>query len=255
VSDAELIQQLDGELSRAAQEQLEARLAGAPDAAARCELLRRRSARLSEMLGAIDPAEAQIQASNLSARSTVLQQAGSRPATSWPLQAAAAIALLLGVLFIVPPVRAWMIERARDIGHVLGFDSAEPSRTPVVPQTAPREADVSIDFAVETDTMDVFAAPRAGHIILRRTAASNATAEAVGATGADLMFLPGGLRIEGPDSPDAEYILTLPARAAAIRLRRPDGKRTLHVVPPAGTQTRIDLSRPAFPPPRPDPQD
>jgi anti-sigma factor RsiW len=246
VSDAELIQELDGELSQAARTELGARLSNSAEVAARLELLRRRTARFSELLGTIDPAEARVQASRRNARVEVVRQARSPRLSRYRplLQVAAAIALLLGVLFIVPPVRAWMIDRVRDLAGALGFESPATSReSPVVPQAAPREADVTITFALESDTLDVFAAQRAGRIILRRTTASSATAEAAGVSGTELVFLPGRLRIEGPSSPDAEYILTLPPRAAAIRLHRPDGTSVMHPVPAHGTENRIDLAQ------------
>jgi anti-sigma factor RsiW len=245
VSDAELIQELDGELSQVARTELGARLSNSAEVAARLELLRRRTARFSELLGAIDPAEARVQASRRNARAQVRQARSPGSSRFRPLlQVAAAIALILGVLFIVPPVRAWMIDRVRDLAGALGFESpATSAEIPAAPQAAPRDADVSITFALESDTLDVFAAQRAGRIILRRTTASSATAEAVGVSGTELVFLPGRLRIEGPSAPDAEYILTLPARAVAIRLRRSDGSSTTHMVPDARAETRIELAR------------
>ncbi|HEY8469803.1 MAG TPA: hypothetical protein VIL18_09175 [Longimicrobiales bacterium] len=250
VTDAELVRYLDGEIEGAPRTALEARIAAAPDAAARLDMLRRRSTRLSALLAELDPSAEEVQQSAAAIRPAV--EAGAQASRGWPwgpaaLRWAAAVALLLGASAAVPPARAWMIERVRDAAEALGLLDAAPEPAVEAPtvgaQDAPQAMSVRVTFEVRADTFEIEAPPR-GRLIVRRGAGSTGSAESTDATGVNLVVLPAGLRIEGATTDDARYDVVLPPSVAAVRVRAGAGAATLHALPPAGEELRIDLARP-----------
>lgn len=205
MTDADLIRYLDGEPHGDVSAEANARL----------DLMRRRTERLSSFLAELDPGEAQTQASAAAIRPLMTRRIRNTPAI---LKIAAAIVLLLGLAWAVPPARAWMLERGRAVAEALGF-VARPSTpaahapAPSVPETAA----VRVSFAVSTDTFDIAATPAAGQLVIRHNSETLGTAEAVGAPGSSFTILR-GLRIEGPASAAATYTITLPAHVIAVRV-------------------------------------
>jgi hypothetical protein len=228
-TDADLIRQLDGEphgkVSAEARERL--------------ELLRRRSERVSRYLAELGPSQAQTQASADAIRPLMTRNAKAMPAV---LKIAAAIVLLLGLTWAVPPARAWMLERARAIGGGLGFVSKAPApaAAPDLPATSdvPESAAVRISFPVTADTFEIAGTPTAGLLIVQRNSETLGTAEAVAAPEAGFTVAR-GLRIEGGAYAQARYTVTLPARVVAVRVR---GR--VYSLPPMGDELRLDLARP-----------
>jgi len=250
VTDAELVRYLDGEIEGAPRAALEARIAAAPDTAARLDTLRRRSARLSALLAELDPSAADVQQSAEAIRPATA--AGARPSRGWlpgpaSLRWAAAVALLLGAALAVPPARAWMVERARDAAEALGLLDTAPEPAVEAPTGAAPDAiqaaPVRVTFEVRADTFEIEAPPR-GRLIVRRGAGPTGSAESAGAPGVDLVVLPTGLRIEGTTTDDARYDVALPASVAAVRVRAGAGAALLRALPAAGEELRIDLARP-----------
>ena len=249
MTDAELVRYLDGEIEGGPRAALEARIAAAPGAAARLEALRRRSTRLATLLAELDPPATQVNESAAAIRPVVA--AGVAPARAWPpgpapLRWAAAIALLLAAAFTVPPARAWMIERARDVAEALGLAAASPEAAPDAPAgsaaDAAQAASLSVTFAVSADTFEI-QAPARGRLTVRRGAGAAGSAASAGTPGGDLVVLPAGLRIEGTTTRDARYEVTLPASVAAVRVRVGAGAATVHALPAAGAALVIDLAR------------
>ena len=250
MTDAELVRYLDGEIVGAPRAALEARIAAAPEAAARLEALRRRSARLSALLTDLDPSAEAVRQSAAAIRPTV--HVGGRPFRGWlsvpaPLRWAAMIALLLVGALAVPPARAWMVERVRDAAQALGLLDSAPEPAVEAPtagaQDAPQAASVRVTFEVRADTFEIEAPPR-GQLIVRRGADATGSAESAGAPGVNLVVLPAGLRIEGATTDDARYDVVLPPSIAAVRVRAGAGAPMLRALPPAGEELRIDLARP-----------
>jgi hypothetical protein len=206
MTDADLIRYLDGEPHGDIARETRARL----------DLWRRRTERLSSFLGELDPSEAQTQASAAAVRPLMARRMRSTPAI---LKIAAAIVLLLGLALVVPPARAWMLERGRTVAEALGL-VARPS-TPAAPTpapSAPETAAVRVSFPVSLDTFDIAATPATGQLIVRHNSETLGTAEAVGAPGSSFTVLR-GLRIEGGSSTQAIYTITLPAHVIAVRVR------------------------------------
>ncbi|HEX7090624.1 MAG TPA: hypothetical protein VF192_10860, partial [Longimicrobiales bacterium] len=244
MTDAELVRYLDGEIEGAPRAALEARIAAAPDAAARLDTLRRRSARLSALLADLDPPLEEVQQSAAAIRPMVA--AGAARARGWLpgpalLRWAAAVALLLGAALAVPPARAWMIQRVRDAAEALGLLDTAPEPAVETPAGAAPDAlqaaSVRVTFEVHVDTFEIEAPPR-GRLVVHRGPRASGSAEAAGVPGVAFVVLPTGLRIEGPATDDARYDVALPASVAAVRIRAGDAT-LLHALPPAGEELRI----------------
>src|SRR5262245_21324665 len=102
------------------------------------ELIRRRSERLSTLLRELTPSAEQVPASAQAMRPEVERAATrARVFNMTPaLKAAAIIVLLLATAFAVPPVRAWMAERAAAVAQALGLRESTPAPAPT-PSPAP----------------------------------------------------------------------------------------------------------------------
>jgi len=206
MTDADLIRYLDGEPHGDLPAEANARL----------DLLRRRTERLSSLLAELGPSDAQTRASAAAIRPFTMRRVRQAPGL---LKIAAAIVLLLGLAWMVPPARAWMRERGRSVAEALGFvASVSVPTTPTPAASAPETAAVRISFPVSADTFDITATPAAGQLIVSRSSETLGTAEAVGAPGSSFTVLR-GLRIEGPASAAATYTITLPAHVIAMRVR------------------------------------
>src|SRR5687767_2526537 len=90
IPDAELIRYLDGELTAVDKAAIDA----SPEASARLNALRRRSARMSGLLASVAPGAAEVRTSADRIRPELDHAARRRFVLSPPLKAAAAIALL-----------------------------------------------------------------------------------------------------------------------------------------------------------------
>lgn len=257
MTDAELIRYLDGELVDAESEALSARLAAEPGLSERLDTLRRRSARLSVLLAEADPTDLEVHRSAHAILATLRESSRQRvlPAASQPwfrrapvaMRAAAAIALLLGLALAVPPARAWVVERVREVAEALGLTSPSapvPEASPDVSGAQPVGAEVGVTFTVAPGTFEVQVPQPVGNLILRRGDGATGSAEAPGVPGVSFVVLPGGLRIEGPASASASYVVTLPAEVTSVRVRVGDGLSVLHSLPAAGEELRIDLASP-----------
>ncbi|MBI4520571.1 MAG: hypothetical protein HY701_07015 [Gemmatimonadetes bacterium] len=255
--DAELIRYLDGELEDAESEALSARLAAEPVLSERLDTLRRRAARLSALLAEADPTDIEVHRSATAILAALRESSRQRavPAARQPwfrrapvaMRIAAAITLLLGLALAVPPARAWVVERVRDVAEALGLTSAAapvPEASPDVSAAQPVGAEVGVTFAVRPGTFEVQVSQPVGTLILRRGEGATGSAEASGVPGVSFVVLPGGLRIEGPASASATYLVTLPAEVTNVRVRIGDGLSVLHALPAGGDELRIDLSSP-----------
>jgi hypothetical protein len=245
ITDAHLVRYVDGELSPATRTSLSAILEQRADLAARVEQLERRSTRLSALLSEVSPDATQLRDSAAAMRPHVLRSATRR---SWWLRlppgmkAAAAIALLFGLVFIVPDARAWVLERVRAAAEAIGVVARQSApEAPVVAPTEPARAAVTITFTAPRDTLDVSVHQAAGVLIVRRASGADASAEAAGV---DARFTvgPSALQIDGPASADAVYTLTVPPPVTVVRLQRAAGAITVHAVPLATRELRIELA-------------
>ena len=241
ITDAELIQYLDGELTGVAKASFDTRIAAAPSLAARLDGLRRRSARLSVLLTAVNPTQSQAKESAAAIRAQLSVSGRARWRATPLLKVAAAIVLILGVASAISPVRAWMMERVRQVVAALRSPEFAPRTTPALP-TPPQTADVSYSFPVDSDTLELQLSQTDGQLVIRREAIARAVAEASRVANTSFLILPGALRIDGPSSAGASYSLTLPLRVTVVRLRRADRPSELLLLSPPGQELRVDLS-------------
>ena len=239
ITDAELVHYLDGELEGNRRAALEARIAAAPLAAERLETLSRRTARLSGFLTELDPPAARTAASAAALRARL--PAGPLHARPWWQHASlargvAAAAVVAGLILIVPPARAWMVERARDVAAALGFLPTEPPAE--APPSAPLGADLAVSFAVEAAGFDVHVPDPAGVLVVRQGTDAVGTAEASG--GGSFVILPEGIRVEDAAA-GAVYQLTLPSTVTTVSVRSADLPAVTYPLPAPGAELRVEL--------------
>ena len=198
------------------------------------ELVRRRAARLSELLRAIDPAEEQIEAS---ARAIRAQMTRPRRSRTW--QMAAAITLLLLGTLAVPEARAWVALQLRGIAGLIDAETTAP--VPDDPPAVPSVPEMTVAFVVSRDTFDVHTRHALGRMVVTRTAQEQASAAAFNAPAASFVVLSNGLRIEGPPSPGGSYRIAVPERVRVVRVTNAGRPAALYTIPVTG-EVIIDLA-------------
>ena len=242
IPDADLIRYLDGELTAVDKAAIDA----SPEASARLNALRRRSARMTGLLTSINPAADQVRSSADRIRPELDSAARRRRfVLSPPMKAAAAIALLLGFGLAIPPVRAMIIDWTRLAAHAIGIGS--PAAEPVTPSAAqpspePPSPSISLGFDVTADTFNIRHAMTTGVLVIQRWEEPKALAEATGGGDPSYIVQPGGVRIAGTPAAGAVYTIKLPARVKTVRIVV-DGKPTRFVVITNLEPVRIDLSQ------------
>ncbi len=266
-TDAELIRYLDGELDEAERTRMDAALAHDPALAGRLETLRRRNARLRALLNATDPSEAEVRAAHdaiVRAHATgaavgiergatihsieAVRQSRARrdvppPASGshW-LRAAAVIAALLAAGLLVPPVRAWIVDRIESLGTEVEPDvGASPDTRPV--EAGP----VIYTIPVTGPTLEILvdAVQAAGELTVRVADVTEATIEPLGAAADPVLVVPGGsrVRVQSGTASTAGYRLTLPSSVTTLRVRIGGGPaRTFELDPAAGRVITIPLT-------------
>jgi hypothetical protein len=242
VSDAELVQYMDGELGHRTAASVVSRIAEAPGAADRLEILHRRSARISVLLDELGPEDAWMEESAAAIRRRLGQ-----PRARWAAwirtpafaRAAATIAVLLGATVAVPGARAWVVGHIRGAVEAIGLRTAPP---PAAPGLSPDlEAEIGVVFAVPGDRFEIRLTHELGTLIVRSHEAGSGSAEAVGAPGTGFSVMPGILRIEGPGSPDAEYRVSLPRAVTSVYVSVGDGPLTRYELPAGPEALRVRL--------------
>jgi hypothetical protein len=246
VSDARLMQYLHGELSDAERAYVDAQLARSAAAAERLRVLRHRTTRLSTLLGAADPVPADVQASAGEIRPivdrTVVTHVNWWRRTPPALRAAATIALLLGGVLLVEPVRAWVLDQARAVAEAVGLLDTEPAdASPAAPASSTPAAgvDVRYSFPWSASTFEITTGSAIGTLVITTGRAGQVTAATTGTAGS-FLTMPEGIRIEGEGATDAVYTITLPPDVRTLRLNH--GGRTIeHTVPAGGSGLRLPL--------------
>ena len=244
MNDAVLIRYLDGELTEGAAAALEARILAAPEARERLEALRRRSAGLTALLAEVAPSEAEVRSSYEAMRPALTRAPADggrvRPRRSSTARWAAAAALLLGVTLAVPPLRAWMVERAMGLLERVGVAppaSSEAGGTGEPAAGGPAAASVAFEVAGEVLAIEVL--HPGGRLLVSSRAGAAGGAELRGAR--EVVVLPGVLTVEDRASPATTYQLVVPASVRTLRLRVGEGPAREHVVPAEGGELVIEL--------------
>jgi hypothetical protein len=247
VTDGDLIRYLDGELDGGARASLEQRVAATPALAARLEKLSRRSSNLSRLLAEVDPSERAAGRSELhvGARLDVGGRADHPRRGLW--RAVAAVAAILLLALVVPPARAWLLERGRALAGALGVGESPPEPRTLPVERGPSPAagpDAAIEFAVAGDTFDVDVPEADGMVVIRVGLGASGRAEATDEGESTVVVLATGVRIEGASTPAAVYTLTLPPSVTTLRVTRRGSPPEVQAAPAPGQELSIRLSPP-----------
>ena len=239
INDAELIRYLDGELTAVDRAAIDA----SPEATARLNELRKRSARMTALLQTANPDANEVKHSAERILPQIHNVKRQRLSMSVPMRVAAAVALLLGFGMVIPPVRAQIVDLVGQAAATVGLtrESTETAE-PVTPAPAqPVTPAVSVRFDVTADTFDITHALTAGTLVIQHWDEIRGLAEA---TSADAEFLVAsrGVRIMNATTTDAIYTIKLPARANTVRIQS-TGKPTRFVVLSSPQPVRINLAQ------------
>jgi hypothetical protein len=203
-----------------------------PTCRARLATFQRREARLATLLRATDPP-----VPHMRRRAPRILP---RPA----LAAATVVLIVTGVAVTVQPVRAWLIDRSRDLWALVTGTATEP------PSTLTGSADsstASVSFAPSGDTfaIRVEAFQASGTLVLLAAPIDSVTAEVVGGASEHFVVLPSVIRIVNTDASTAHYRITVPERLSRVTIEI-GGRRLAEIEPRiAAARWTVDLgSRP-----------
>jgi hypothetical protein len=256
VSDADLIRYLDGELSNDEQARVADALERESALSDRLHVLRRRSERLSVLLAVAGPSASEIAAASpatlasitpitdaQTARSTIRSVSPMRDEPRFWLRAAIVL-LVLGGVFAVPPVRAWVI---RNLQRITSSEEA-PARSPAVAPVKPALDNFAVNFPVSSPsvTIEVTATQSAGRLLIRLFDVAEASAEIRGnLLEESFLVLPdqNTLRIQNARSSRADYLITLPRSVSEVRVTVGSGPSRSHVFSEQLLELEIPLAR------------
>ena len=216
LDDTDLLRLLDGACEPAERASLGSHLESCPVCGARRALLERRVSRLSVRLRAAD---APPRPATLPMR-RILRARRRRVVVRWGL--AAAVVLLLASVAGVPPVRAWIAERARALWSFAAGRRAAP--VPAQPKAVPPVNDTAgaVTFASPASVFALRIAERqaSGTLIIEAGERAQASAAVTGARDSvELLVLPDGLRIVNRRSSTAGYVVRVPGGLSRIVLQ------------------------------------
>lgn len=240
VSDEQLVQLLDGQLSVDDASAVRDRMAEDPASLARMDQLRRRGETLSDMLAtvALTDAELNAVAAAISHGMKAAQSRRRRRPRVALLRAAAAIAAITALATVVPQVRAWIADSVLSVLHTL-----RPAGAPQSAATEPRTdgaADMRVTFTAAGGTFRLVIGDPAGTLILRAAGDATGSAELTNARDAHLVVSTAGVRVDGRLSTNAVIVLTLPASVRDVVVS--DRTRNVLVpMPAAGEDTTLEL--------------
>jgi hypothetical protein len=235
------------------------------------ELVRRRAARLSALLDVEGPDAETLRRSAAAMRQDVLDAAALRQqtlgaaamrqqapdvasmahgalrsyraqrrslATVW-LRAAAVLLALAATLAVVPPARAWVLQRAHAVAQALGL-AAPRSAAHTTPVREDLTAmDLRVTFPVRGETLDLAVDMQRLTLIVRHHDDRVASVEAAGTRDVRFVVTPDGLRVTGAAA-DAVLSLDVPRTVRRLRVHSADGRATFHDVP-AARELRLEI--------------
>lgn len=229
LDDSDLIRYLDGGAAAAEQAAADEHVDSCETCAARVTAYRTRMQRLGELLRETDPPVPTMRAPQ--------RRVWRRP----EIAIAAALLVLVGVSVTVRPVRAWIIDRSRDLWAIVTGAEREPPRAMLRPTDA-TTASVTFVPSGDTFTVRVAAFQAAGTISVAVGPDSTVTAEVLEGTREHLLVLPAGLRIVNAGSSEARYEITIPVHLSSVTIEV-NGRR-LAQIEPRGVASRwtVDLA-------------
>lgn len=228
--DAELVRYIDGELSPDDRARVEAAIAGDAQLASRLETLRARQQRLRTMLERSDtpvpdrPAEPSA------------HEAPAARGSAWLLRAAAIVLVLAGIVSLVPPLRAWIVDQ---LTRVTAPDPNAPPPPPPV-SDVPDTADIAFRHVFQNFDFELVNAQREGTLRIRVAEVEQVAAEMHTRTGAEQFFhIPEGLRILNVPGSVADYEITIPPAVRRVRVVVGGRELAVYSTLPAEGKVRI----------------
>ena len=245
LEDGEFVRLLDGELDAGEAARAEAHAAGCEPCARRLGQLRRRSARLSGILLASDPATPPAPAlDELTLRRAARERRSVAAPRLW-LRAATVAALLLAAGVVASPLRAVVADWLRTQWERIapGAEAPAPAVAPAASPSGPASG-ARVQFTPQGTvfTLEVAATQAAGALEIRRAGGATATAEQLGgAPQADLLVLPAGVRIRNAPGSTADYRVIVPATARTVRVRIGEGRERVLTAEELAGGARVEL--------------
>jgi anti-sigma factor RsiW len=247
LADEHFVRLLDGQLEAGERPWVEGHAERCEACGARLRQLRRRSARLSGILLASDPATppAPTRAPDELALRRARRTGGVPAPRPW-LRAAAMAALLLAAGLAASPLRAvvagWLRAQWERVAAPDARPAAPAAEAPVAGAEAGSGARVQFTPRGAVFTVDVAAPRAAGAVEVRRAAGAAATAEQTGGGAqAELLVLPAGVRIQGAPGATADYRVTVPASVRTVRVRVGGGRETTLTAEEVEAGARVEL--------------
>jgi Flp pilus assembly pilin Flp len=225
--ESDLVRLLDGELNAREQTRAEGHINSCSACQERLRTIEHRCIRLTSLLRESDwsaPTVSPAFAAQLERKSSPAPRTRNRPAETHWGRAAAIIAVLLAVGVVATPLPAtvaqWVAERWSALTSPRANEPAASSYGSAPVQEVGR---TRIQFVPEGDELFLeFATRQASGIVTVRSAdvgmVSAEVARAGGAS-ADLLVLPGGLRVHNMAESTADYIVIVPRTINAVSVR------------------------------------
>lgn len=220
VGDADLVRYIDGELDAAATARIHAALAGNATLAARLETLRRRTAGLHTLLARTDPPAGRTDPPADIGRSSSPGSPGGGGPGPWLLRAAAVILVFAGVVSLVPPLRALVLDGWTRL-TAADEAPARPAPPPppellAVPDTVTAER---VEVRFDSFDFELTAWQESGTLRIRVEDVESARVEIVTRTTREAFVrLPNGMRIINTAESVADYEVVLPRRVRLVRV-------------------------------------
>ncbi len=245
LDDAELVRLLDGAAEDVAPAWAE-HLAACTACSARRDAVAHRGARLARLLAATDPAPRALILRTTPAQGRVF--AWSRPRlAAWPPRRLAAAAALVVLMAggVVPPVRAWVAERAVALWHALTGHERPAAAPASVPAPEPGAGSVSFPLAEPVFTIQVTSHQAEGLLTVDAGTRPEAFAAIARGEGpAELVVMPDGLRIVTTSGSTRSYHVRVPPSVTRVVIEVGGAAARVIPAPPSGLPMVVNLQRP-----------
>jgi hypothetical protein len=245
VSDEELVQLLDDELSAGLRVELMGHVFGCTGCSERLDELQEASRVFSGHLIALDRSvrvDEVARARALSAMRKAVTPVEKRAVKRFSFRytrAAAAVALLVFGTLSVPPLRAWVAERV----GIVATEIEELAIRPELPDATFVEPVVSFRPTEPVFLIELAHQQLSGSLMLESSERDLAAAQIVGRGGETLLVLPNGVRIENVPGSVAGYRVEVPsAIVSRIRIVAAGMMVAEIAPPPVGVTRPVDLA-------------
>lgn len=248
LSDGELVRIMDGQAEPGEREWGRDHLATCVACNRRLRELRRRSSAISALLA---EADVEVLATLRDAGPRVARKAAASAARHrrvvW-MRAASIAALVVAAGVLAGPARAWVTNWVVEVWTGMSPDRPRPA----VEAGAPPEDVVEVSARVRFEpaggelSIELASAQDAGRLELRVGDDPTTLVEVLGeAADAELLVLPGGVRVLNSPGESASYRVTVPASVRTVRIFVRDSAVAIVPIDSAATSRTLDLRLPA----------